>query len=101
MKWLPESPRYLIQKGKMAEAKDILQKLHSTEEAQVEFAQIRSQIDMDNSLPQSWSSLLTKKSYRKRTILAIGLACGIQFTGVLVINSKTTKLLRWCPWIPF
>ena len=88
MRWLPESPRYLIQTGKHEQARAVLAKLHAAEEATIEFAQIETQLRIDSTLPSSWKSLLTKKSYRKRALFALGLACGIQFTGVLVINSK-------------
>lgn len=87
MRWLPESPRYLIQTGKLEQARSVLGKLHETDEAAVEFAQIEIQLRIDSSLPNSWKSLITKRSYRKRALFAVGLACGIQFTGVLVINS--------------
>lgn len=88
MPWLPESPRYLIQTGRLEGARRVLNKLHEPEEASIEFAQIEAQVNLDKSLPSSWLSLVTKKSYRKRTFYAIGLACGIQFTGVLVITSR-------------
>lgn len=94
MPWLPESPRYLIQKGQHEKARVVLAKLHEDNEARVEFAQIQAQIDHDMSLPHSWMSLITRKTYRKRALFAVGLACGIQFTGVLVINSKL-HLDRW------
>ncbi|KAF2654662.1 general substrate transporter [Lophiostoma macrostomum CBS 122681] len=87
MKWLPESPRWLIQKGRHDDARRVLSKLHQDTEASLEFAQIEAQLRLDNSLPNSWSSLITKPSYRKRALYAVGLACGIQFTGVLVINN--------------
>ena len=87
MYWLPESPRWLIQKGRHEEARRVLYKLHDAEEAAIEYAQIEAQVQVDSTLPVTWMSMITKPSYRKRTILAIGLACGIQFTGVLVINN--------------
>ncbi|CAK7212829.1 hypothetical protein SBRCBS47491_001597 [Sporothrix bragantina] len=87
MPFLPESPRYLVQRGHHEQARQVLSRLHETHEAEVEFSQIQAQIQMDNALPHSWTSLITKKTYRKRALYAIGLACGIQFTGVLVINN--------------
>ena len=87
MKWLPESPRYLVQTGRHEQARAVLAKLHESDEAAIEYAQIETQLRIDSSLPNTWVSLLTKKSYRKRALFAVGLACGIQFTGVLVINS--------------
>ncbi|CAK7199700.1 hypothetical protein SEUCBS139899_002383 [Sporothrix eucalyptigena] len=87
MPFLPESPRYLVQRGHHEQARRVLARLHETREAEVEFSQIQAQIHLDNALPHSWASLITKKSYRKRALYAIGLACGIQFTGVLVINN--------------
>jgi hypothetical protein len=68
----------------------VLSRLHERHKAAFEFAQIEAQIHRDNSLPNTWSSLITKPSYRKRALLAVGLACGIQFTGVLVINNYSS-----------
>jgi MFS family permease len=92
MRWLPESPRWLIQKGRHDDARRVLSKLHQHTEAALEFAQIEAQLRLDSSLPSSWASLVTKPSYRKRALFAVGLACGIQFTGVLVINSMSSPV---------
>ncbi len=91
--WIPESPRFLIQTGKDKEARKVLAKLHDKDEAEIEFVQIKSQLRVDASLPRSWSSMVTKKSYRKRVVFAVVLAFGTQATGILVINSRWLNLL--------
>jgi MFS family permease len=93
MYWLPESPRWLIQNDRAEEAERILLKLHDPIEAALELQQIRNQITVDNTLQNSWLSLVTKKSYRKRTFITIGLSVGIQMTGVLVINSELLNFI--------
>ncbi|KAJ5802096.1 uncharacterized protein N7503_004546 [Penicillium pulvis] len=91
--WIPESPRYFVMKGRVEEAKLILDKLHSDKSdpdsiyARSEFYQIQKQILIDRALDSSWIHIIKKASYRKRALLAIG-TCGIiQCSGVLVINN--------------
>ncbi|KPI40804.1 Sugar transporter STL1 [Cyphellophora attinorum] len=73
--------------GRHEEARKTLAKLHHPDEAEVEFSQIETQLSVDKQLPSSWGSLMTKRSYRKRALFSIGLAIGIQMTGVLVFNN--------------
>jgi hypothetical protein len=85
--WVPESPRFLVKIGADEQARSVLARLHDVDEAEIEFAQIKCQLRIDEALPHSWSSLITKKSYRKRAMFALILAFGTQATGILVINS--------------
>ncbi|TKA76547.1 hypothetical protein B0A49_01803 [Cryomyces minteri] len=87
MPWLPESPRYLLMKDRFEEAEATLNKLHAPEEAAIELVQIRNQMQIDRVLPTSYWAMFARPSYRKRSFLALGTTCSIQFSGILVINN--------------
>ncbi|TKA74687.1 hypothetical protein B0A49_04268 [Cryomyces minteri] len=87
MPWLPESPRYLLMKDRFDEAEATLNKLHAPEEAAIELVQIRNQMQIERVLPTSYWAMFARPSYRKRSFLALGTTCSIQFSGILVINN--------------
>jgi len=90
---VPESPRFLLMKNKIEEAKSIVYKLHNVkgdpdqEFARSEFYQMMKQAERDRTLDSGWIAMFTKKGYRRRTALAMGFAFVGQSTGVLVINN--------------
>jgi sugar porter (SP) family MFS transporter len=82
---LPETPRWLVMKGRHAEARKVLERLHTPELVDGELEEIEA------SLPQKAESLLTRIAHlldpRIRFALLIGIIVGVaqQITGVNAI----------------
>lgn len=99
--WLPESPRWFVYSGRDQRAREVLQKLHADvvendpDFCEKEFAQMKEQIEYEREVTiKSWWSLFTKKSYRYRLLLGIGLQVFLQTTGVNVVNYYQTNLFK-------
>jgi MFS family permease len=95
---VPESPRYLLLKGRSDEAWEVISKLHGGKTAseqsyaRAEFYQMKRQADLDRTLNASWKQLFVKRSYRKRMIMATGISFLGQSSAVLVINNYVRHL---------
>jgi len=88
MPWMPESPRWLVMRDRLDDARTVLRKLHGETEAEREMRLIQKQIGIDRTLENGWVAMLfTKKSYRWRSLLGVGTTVSIQFSGILVMNS--------------
>lgn len=94
---LPESPRWLVSRGKDEQAFKILAKYHANGDEQDEFvrhefAELKASIANDSSGKGRWAQLFNTKSARKRT--AISMACGIfsqwsgtSLTGMFILSA--------------
>ena len=75
---MPESPRFLMYKGRHEEALDVLQRMHGDHEDETfylrECHQIRAQIELESEQKIGIKTILTRRSLRKRFLLVVGYA---------------------------
>jgi MFS family permease len=101
MKWLPESPRWLISKDRSDKALEIVQRLHTSKDdpnheyAKAEFYQMKRQHELAQGLPHSWMEMARRPSYRRRAVIAFTLPVILYSTGNLVVTSKILLLRQY------
>lgn len=98
---LPESPRWLIEKGRAEAGREILARLHSNRDrsnihmVEAEIAQINDSIAEERrSAVHSWRELLSKARWRHRLLLACGIQAFTQCSGTNIISNYNPGLYR-------
>lgn len=95
---LPQSPRYLIQKGQPERALAVCKRLHfdkSHPESDLyarEHAQMMEQHALDSDSPSSWLSMFSIPHYRHRTIIGFLTMFFVQCSGNLVLTNYSPIL---------
>lgn len=87
---LPNSPRWLAAKGKVQEAKKVLERLRDTpEQAAHELNEINESLKIKQN---GWSLLVSNSHFRRAVMLGILLQAMQQFTGMNVIMYYAPKI---------
>ncbi|BGP40963.1 hypothetical protein JCM10450v2_004968 [Rhodotorula kratochvilovae] len=93
--FLPDSPRWLAQRGRTEEARDVLIRYNGVEEAEIIFAEIETAIAMEQQVAvHSWFDAFRPgpQSFRYRTFLGMGALFAQQATGVNVVSYYSTEI---------
>jgi MFS family permease len=91
--FLPESPRYLIMKGRYDEALEVIKKLHGGAPGQDddfyirEFNQIKAQHELEVRERVGLRAVLRRPSYRKRMFIVVFQFAFAMFTGIIPLQN--------------
>jgi len=94
--FIPESPRWYVQKGKLDHARHSLQRVRDTDqEVENELLEIREALQFEKeAISSGYSALWKDKSVRKRMYLAMVINGGQQITGQGTLNSYSTIVYK-------
>ncbi|OAL24111.1 hypothetical protein AYO20_10723 [Fonsecaea nubica] len=103
--WMPQSPRWLVMKGRHDEALAVLEKLHGSHDPtgqddevpfyRREFYQIEAQIRIEREAPQlGLVAILKKASYRRRVGLVMFYFFFQQLTAIIPLQNYQVILYR-------
>ncbi|CAG7561732.1 unnamed protein product [Fusarium equiseti] len=92
----PESPRFLIKKGKVDEARAALRRIRDTnEEVEEEVLGIQAAIEYEKeAISPGYRALFKDPSIRKRFGIAVVLNVGQQLTGQGTLNTYSTSIYK-------
>jgi MFS family permease len=98
---LPESPRFLIMKGRYDEALDVIKKLHGGAPGQDddfyirEFNQIKAQHELEVRERVGLMTVLRRPSYRKRMFIVVFQFAFAMFTGIIPLQNYQVILYQY------
>src|SRR3954452_10263677 len=91
---MPESPRWLIEKGREQEALAVLKTVRSEDRALAEFGQVETVADEEKEAHMSFAAIFSNKWLRRIVIVGIGVSVTQQLTGINSIMYYGSRVLE-------
>lgn len=92
--FVPESPYYLVMKGKQTEARKALQKFLRLKNVDAEMKQLEADVQRQMSETGTWKELFTIRSNRRAVYAAVFLRSAQQFSGLTVWGVYTEYIFK-------
>lgn len=90
MLFLPETPRWLMQRGREQESRAVLERIESPELVEEQMSRMRLEIDRNRETP-GWSAMFTRWM-RTPLIIAVGIMFFQQFVGINTVIYYSPKI---------
>ena len=91
---MPESPRWLVEKGRNEEALAVLETVRSADRALAEFGQVGTVAEEEKEIHMSFAAVFSNKWLRRIVLVGIGVSMTQQLTGINSIMYYGSRVLE-------